>query len=99
MQPVEGEAHKPHRHGHSPESELVHLMRALRAHHPQSDLGVVERAFALALEAHSGQIRPHVSHVFPLSEFKAALRAKWSGEVIGGCVLHPQLQAATGTCP
>ena len=39
--------------------------------------------------AESGQIRPHVSHTFPLDEFKAAMRAKWSGEVIGGCVLHP----------
>jgi NADPH2:quinone reductase len=39
--------------------------------------------------AQAGQIRPHVSHVFPLSEFKAALRAKWQGDVIGGCVLHP----------
>ena len=39
--------------------------------------------------AEAGQIRPHVSHVFPLAEFKAAMRAKWNGEVIGGCVLHP----------
>jgi len=39
--------------------------------------------------AKSGQIRPHVSHVFPLSEFQAALKAKWNGEVIGGCVLRP----------
>lgn len=39
--------------------------------------------------AASGQIRPHVSHAFPLTEFKAALRAKWHGEVIGGCVVHP----------
>lgn len=39
--------------------------------------------------AESGQIQPYVSHVFPLSEFKAALRAKWNGEVTGGCVLHP----------
>jgi NADPH:quinone reductase len=36
-----------------------------------------------------GRIKPHVSHVFPLTEFKAAMRAKWTGEVIGGCVLHP----------
>jgi NADPH:quinone reductase len=40
--------------------------------------------------AAAGQIRPHVSHVFPLSEFKAALRAKWNGDAIGGCVLHPR---------
>ncbi|MDB4960489.1 MAG: Quinone oxidoreductase [Myxococcales bacterium] len=39
--------------------------------------------------AEAGQIRPHVSHVFPLAEFKTAMRTKWSGEVIGGCVLHP----------
>jgi NADPH2:quinone reductase len=39
--------------------------------------------------AETGAIRPFVSHVFPLADFKAALRAKWSGEVTGGCVLHP----------
>ena len=37
----------------------------------------------------SGAIRPHVSHVFPLSEFREAMRAKWRGDVIGGAVLHP----------
>jgi NADPH2:quinone reductase len=39
--------------------------------------------------AAAGQLRPHVSHVFPLSEFREAMRAKWSGDVIGGAVLHP----------
>lgn len=39
--------------------------------------------------AEEGRIRPHVSHVFPLSDFKTAMRAKWNGDVIGGCVLHP----------
>jgi NADPH:quinone reductase len=39
--------------------------------------------------AGAGRIRPHVSHVFPLTEFGEAMRAKWNGEVIGGCVLHP----------
>ena len=39
--------------------------------------------------AEEGKIRPHVSDAFPLSEFKRAMRAKWNGEVIGGCVLHP----------
>ena len=37
----------------------------------------------------SGKIRPYVSHVFPLTEYKEAMRAKWNGEVIGGCALHP----------
>jgi NADPH2:quinone reductase len=39
--------------------------------------------------AREGRIRPRVSHVFPLASFRDALRAKWSGEVLGGCVLHP----------
>jgi NADPH:quinone reductase len=39
--------------------------------------------------AESGQIKPNVSHVFPLTEVKAAMMAKWTGEVTGGCVLHP----------
>jgi NADPH:quinone reductase len=39
--------------------------------------------------AEQGKISPHVSHVFPLTEVLAAMRAKWSGEVVGGCVLHP----------
>jgi NADPH2:quinone reductase len=39
--------------------------------------------------AETGQVRPHVSHVFPLAEFKAAMLAKWNGEPVGGCVVHP----------
>jgi NADPH2:quinone reductase len=39
--------------------------------------------------AEAGKLRPFVSHVFPLAEFKTALQAKWNGDVIGGCVLHP----------
>jgi NADPH2:quinone reductase len=37
----------------------------------------------------AGQITPHVSHVFALADVKAAMLAKWRGEVIGGCALHP----------
>ena len=36
-----------------------------------------------------GRLRPYVSHVFPLDDFKEAMRAKWRGDVVGGCVLHP----------
>ncbi len=39
--------------------------------------------------AAEGLIRPCVSHTFPLTEFKAAMRAKWRGDVVGGCVVHP----------
>jgi NADPH2:quinone reductase len=39
--------------------------------------------------AEEGQISPHVSHTFPLEQIHAAMRAKWTGEVVGGCVVHP----------
>lgn len=39
--------------------------------------------------AEEGKIRPHVSHRFPLDQYREAMRARWTGEVIGGCVLHP----------
>ncbi len=37
----------------------------------------------------SGILIPHVSHTFPLANIKEALKAKWTGEIIGGCVVHP----------
>jgi NADPH2:quinone reductase len=39
--------------------------------------------------AEEGKIRPHVSRTYPIAEFKEAMRAKWNGEIVGGCVLHP----------
>lgn len=39
--------------------------------------------------AEEGKIRPHVSHVYPLSEFRQAMRDKWNGVVTGGAVLRP----------
>lgn len=37
----------------------------------------------------SGELKPYISHVYPLADVKEALKAKWSGEIIGGCVVHP----------
>jgi NADPH2:quinone reductase len=39
--------------------------------------------------ARDGKIRPVVSRAYPLSDFKAAMTAKWNGEVAGAIVLHP----------
>jgi len=36
-----------------------------------------------------GLLTPYVSHTFPLANVKEALKAKWNGEIIGGCVVHP----------
>jgi NADPH2:quinone reductase len=37
----------------------------------------------------SGQLKPYISHAFTLDKIKDALKAKWTGEIIGGCVVHP----------
>ena len=39
--------------------------------------------------AAEGKLRPRVSHRFALGDYQAAMRARWTGEVIGGCVVHP----------
>jgi NADPH2:quinone reductase len=39
--------------------------------------------------AAEGKIRPHVSHVYPLAQYRRAMLARWNGEVTGGCVMHP----------
>ena len=39
--------------------------------------------------ANEGKLKPRVSHRLALAEFRAAMTAKWNGEVLGGCVLHP----------
>jgi len=56
-------------------------------HDPASRAPRLAQVLAWAEEGH---IRPHVSHAFPLADFQAAMRAKWNGEVTGGCVLHPE---------
>ncbi len=39
--------------------------------------------------ASSGAITPYVSRTAPLADYVTAMRAKWSGEVVGGSVLRP----------
>jgi len=39
--------------------------------------------------AEAGKITPYVSRTFALADFKDAMRAKWRGEIVGSCVLHP----------
>jgi len=39
--------------------------------------------------AESGALKPYVSRTFPLDDFKSAMRAKWNGEIVGGCCVRP----------
>jgi NADPH:quinone reductase len=38
--------------------------------------------------AETGAIKPLVSRVFPIADFKEAMRAKWNGEIVGSCVVR-----------
>ncbi|WP_051237607.1 NADPH:quinone oxidoreductase family protein [Ottowia thiooxydans] len=49
----------------------------------------VPRLEAIFKWVKEGKIRPHVSHTYPLADYKKAMLARWNGEVTGGCVLHP----------
>lgn len=39
--------------------------------------------------AAEGRIRPYVSQVYPMSQAREALRARWEGSATGGIALHP----------
>jgi NADPH2:quinone reductase len=39
--------------------------------------------------AEDGTVTPQVSHVFPIERVHDAMRARWTGEVLGGCALRP----------
>src|SRR5215204_3544514 len=59
------------------DSLRTELIGSLRAQHPQADLGAVERAFDLAVEAHSTQVRasgePYVTHPIASAQILAEL--------------------------
>ena len=48
-----------------------------------------ERIRNLNAWVEAGALVPYISHEFPLHQAQAAMMAKWNGEVIAGCVLHP----------
>lgn len=56
----------------------------------QHDPGLRPVRLAWILEqVAAGRLRPHVGPVYPLTEFAAAMRDKWTSRHLGGCVLHP----------
>ena len=48
-----------------------------------------ERVKAIFKWVEEGKIVPYVSHTFPLSNIKEALKAKWNGQIIGGGTVRP----------
>lgn len=48
-----------------------------------------ERLGQLLAWVQDGRLTPHSGPSFTLDDYAAAMRAKWSSQFVGGCVLHP----------
>lgn len=48
-----------------------------------------KRLHQIMVWVNQGKLKPYISHTFDLDNVKDALRAKWNGDIIGGCVVHP----------
>ncbi|WP_308490874.1 RelA/SpoT family protein [Microbacterium terrisoli] len=57
--------------------DVEQLIRTVRAHHPKGDLSVIERAYATADGAHTGQVRqsgePYITHPLAVAQILADL--------------------------
>src|SRR6185503_3393449 len=64
-----------HRTTHPP--ELAPIIRSVRAVHPKADVKVIERAYAVAEERHTGQKRrsgePYITHPLAVTQILADL--------------------------
>jgi GTP pyrophosphokinase len=60
-----------------PSGAVDQLMKTVRLHHPKSDLALIERAYATAEKAHSGQKRrsgePYITHPVAVAQILADL--------------------------
>ncbi|WP_102192170.1 RelA/SpoT family protein [Microbacterium aurantiacum] len=58
-------------------NDLDNLIRTVRANHPRGDFSVIERAYAVAKEKHSGQLRqsgePYITHPLAVAQILAEL--------------------------
>ncbi len=70
------------------------LIRTLRMHHPKADLSLVERAYAAAEKAHSGQTRrsgePYITHPVAVAQILADLGI--GSKTIAAALLHDTVE-------
>ncbi|CAN5582653.1 GTP pyrophosphokinase [soil metagenome] len=60
-----------------PTGAVDRLLKTVRAHHPKADVALIERAYAAAERAHSGQVRksgePYITHPVAVAQILADL--------------------------
>ncbi|MFT4231137.1 MAG: bifunctional (p)ppGpp synthetase/guanosine-3',5'-bis(diphosphate) 3'-pyrophosphohydrolase [Microbacterium sp.] len=74
--------------------DVEHLLRTVRANHPKGDLSVVERAHAVAAQAHAGQKRqsgePYITHPVAVAQILADLGL--GPRAIAAALLHDTVE-------
>ena len=80
---------------------LKAVLTELVAHHPQADLGLVERALAFAANAHQGQLRltgdPYISH--PIAVAKLLAELGMDETTLAAALLHDVVEDTPVTLP
>jgi len=74
--------------------DVDRLLRTVRSNHPKGDLGVVERAYATAAQAHEGQKRqsgePYITHPVAVAQILADLGL--GPKAISAALLHDTVE-------
>ncbi|MCL1870764.1 MAG: bifunctional (p)ppGpp synthetase/guanosine-3',5'-bis(diphosphate) 3'-pyrophosphohydrolase [Promicromonosporaceae bacterium] len=82
------------RGGNGVSPALEPLLQAVRAAHPKAELGVIERAYTVAEEAHRGQLRksgdPYITH--PVSVATILAELGFEGTTIAAALLHDTVE-------
>src|SRR5450759_1901652 len=73
---------------------LEPLLRSVRATHPKADLAIIERAYAVAEQAHEGQLRksgdPFITHPLAVATILAALGM--TPDTLAAALLHDTVE-------
>ncbi|BDV30607.1 RelA/SpoT family protein [Microbacterium terricola] len=74
--------------------DVEQLLRTVRTHHPKGDLSIIERAYTVAAQAHSGQARqsgePYITHPLAVAQILADLGL--GPKAIAAALLHDTVE-------
>jgi GTP pyrophosphokinase len=77
-----------------PANAVDKVIKAVRLHHPKSDVSVIERAYVAAEKAHRGQVRksgePYITHPVAVAQILADLGI--GPKTIAGALLHDTVE-------
>ncbi len=75
-------------------NDLDNLIRTVRANHPRGDIAVIERAYTVAKEKHTGQLRqsgePYITHPLAVAQILAELGL--GPRAIAAALLHDTVE-------